>query len=246
MDVFEQNLADAEQMTRLAKTLCNTRKRRMRREVQETLGRALAVKRKDRASLDWIESSDLWVVLKPQSALERTMFDEAALDPLLRQSIVAVAAAVESYVVARAESLLTRAMSLGPLPPRLSEVPLTVGLGLSLQGAHQRPVWGYRRILLSHIEEQASADPDAMGKVFSLVGISNLLKRADQHRSVVKGRTHAELKALAERRNAIAHSADLVGRNKRRIRVREVEKITADAKEVVEAIDAVIESELAG
>lgn len=101
--VFEDNISDAERLLMLTTVLINTRTRRIRSELRERLGTAMKIARRRWDELDCVESADLLVVLKPGGAARREHFDEPELRPLLRQAIVAVAAAVESYV---AEGLL--------------------------------------------------------------------------------------------------------------------------------------------
>src|SRR5436190_14095515 len=92
LDVFEDNIADAERLLQLTRILLNTRKRRMRRELRETVGDAIKVGRRDQDGLDCVESLDVFVVLKPDGVARREHFTDAQLRPLLRQAIVALSA----------------------------------------------------------------------------------------------------------------------------------------------------------
>jgi len=60
LEVFEDNIADAERLTDLAAALVNTRVRRMRRELRDSVGDALGVRRGDRTpSIAWSRTRSL-------------------------------------------------------------------------------------------------------------------------------------------------------------------------------------------
>ena len=82
----------------------------MRRELRDTMGKALNYPRKSWSSLDCVESSDIFGVVKPNGAVVREHFSEVELRPLLRQAVVAISAAVESYVVEKAGSYIGAAL----------------------------------------------------------------------------------------------------------------------------------------
>ena len=72
---------------------------------------------------EWpVAISELFRVLKPGGAATREHFTEPELRPLLRQAVVAISAAVESYVAEKASSLVSEALKMDPLPPRLSQM----------------------------------------------------------------------------------------------------------------------------
>src|SRR5690348_17058801 len=98
LKVFESNVADAQALLALTRSLSNSRKRRMRAELRESIGTVLGLAKSKRAHLDCVESQDVFLVLKPGCKLQRHDFHEISLRPMLRQSVVAIAAAVESYV----------------------------------------------------------------------------------------------------------------------------------------------------
>src|SRR5215211_2427724 len=96
LDAFEETLADAERMLRIASGLADVRVKSMRADFKRNLGAALGVPSDQRALLERAEGRDAWVILKPHARLSRAMFGEAALSPLVRQSVVVIGAAVES------------------------------------------------------------------------------------------------------------------------------------------------------
>ena len=52
LDVFEENISDAQRLVDLSNALLNGRKRRMRRELRESVGEAIGLPRKRRDGLD--------------------------------------------------------------------------------------------------------------------------------------------------------------------------------------------------
>jgi len=101
MEVFEANIGDAERLIAFARSLENSR-RWTRATKRQAIGAALGIARKHQGSLGCVESPDVFVVLKPSSALKLEHFSERELRPLLRQAVVAISAAVESYVAEKA------------------------------------------------------------------------------------------------------------------------------------------------
>jgi hypothetical protein len=162
------NIADAERLLSFARALTNRRKYRLRRELRESVGKALKLPKGKWDGLDCVESNDGFVVLKPGGAARREHFTETELRPLLRQAVVAAAAAVESYVAEKAA--MYAASALANPPDRLKEVAITLVDVMDIEKRYQRRAWGYRAVLQAHLEREASSDPAKIGKVFSTVG----------------------------------------------------------------------------
>ncbi len=233
-------MTDARGLLELAGALGNQRQRRMRRELREKVGEALGVQKRHRDSLDCVESDRVFVILKPDKGLARDDFADEALRPLLRQAIVAIAAAVETYVADQADCMIGSALSLDPLPKGLRELSVSMADVLDLE-RYERRGWGYRRLLEDHLRHEASAAPSKIGQVFATVGVEKLWKQVDTQRKVKKGTSEVQMDALAKRRNQIAHSADWVGRGRAALEKDEVAAFERDAREIVEAIDAVLD-----
>jgi hypothetical protein len=140
IDVFEDNISGAARLIGLTKALENTRKYRMRKERREALGIALDLPKKDWDKLDWVESPDVFVILRPGGAFDRSDFTEPELRPLLRQAIVAIAAAVESYVAEKACCYIGDALD--GMPDRLRQVPISIGEVIEIEERYQRRRWG--------------------------------------------------------------------------------------------------------
>lgn len=240
IEVFEANIADAERLLALTRLLLNTRTYRMRRELRESVGEAMRVPRKRWDELDCVESADVFVVLKPEGRAAREHFTEPELRPLLRQAVVAISAAVESYVAEKACSFVSAAMKMDPRPPRLRQLSVSFEDVLWIEENYERRGWGHRALLRQHLVAAASSDPDQIGRVFSIVGRPGLWPLVDKERKAGKGTSERQMRDLANRRNQIAHSGDRSGRGRALLDFDDVETFYADAKAVVEAIDAVL------
>lgn len=231
---------DARQLVDLTEALTNRRKRRMRSELRENIGEALGVPKKHRDALDCIESDQAFLLLKADGSLDRSRFDADALRPLLRQAVVAIAAAVETYVADRACSLVGPALRGESVPERMRKLPINIGDVADIERTYKRRAWGYRALVERTLREQTSAAPSQVGMAFSTVGVSDLFKRVDAERKVKKGKSVEELDGLAQRRNAIAHSADWVGRGRASLTTGEVDGFFDASYAIVEAIEAVV------
>ena len=144
VQVFEDNMADAERLIALTRVLLNTRTRRMRAEMRDRVGEAIRVRHRDRTGLDCVESADVFVVLKPGGTAKREHFSEPELRPLLRQAVVAIAAAVVSYVAEKACCYIREALD--ARGRRLLDIPATVEQVLELD-LYERRGWGHRRLV---------------------------------------------------------------------------------------------------
>ena len=238
IDVFESNIADAERLIALTRALKNTRTYRMRRELREAVGPVLKLPKKQWDDLDCVESGEVFVVMKGNGTVRREHFTEPELRPLLRQAIVAIAAAVESYVAEKASSFISDAWTVQP--ERLRAMALSLGDVLDIEARYQRRFWGYRDLVEQFIEREASAHPAKIGIVLSTVGKKGFWAQIDARRKVGKGRSEAELEALAARRNKIAHTGDRVGSKRAALSVDEVEAHFENAKTIVEAMEKVL------
>jgi hypothetical protein len=240
LDVFEENISDAQRLVDLSNALVNGRKRRMRRELRESVGEAIGLPRKRRDGLDCVESDDLFVVLKPDGNVRREHFTETELRPLMRQAVVAIAAAVESYVAEKACCYIGEVLKADDPPRRLLDMPVTFEDLLWIEETYTRRGWGHRYLLEEYLRHEASADPSKIGQVFAIVGKRQFWKKVDQSRGVRQGMSEKELRALAERRNVIAHTGDRVGRGKAALEIEVVQRHLSSAKSIVEALDAAI------
>ena len=126
--VFEASIGDAERLIALNEALADTRSRRMRAEFREAIGNVLHVSQRDWDLLDRAESDHVLIIVKPRARCSRSDFDETQLRPLLRQAVVAIAAAVESYVAEKACGYVTgEFLRSESLPKGLESIPLTMG-----------------------------------------------------------------------------------------------------------------------
>ena len=239
-EVFEEHLADAEALLKFARGLRTGRLKRMRVERREAFRQIWRMSAKDAEQLDRAESSHLHVVIKPGSPFSRDDFTEEALRPLLRQAIVAISAALETWVADRAAVYVGEAIRTPP--PRLSRVPMDLRSVLEIEAGYKRRGWGYREVLINHLQEQASPSSFKVAQVFLLVGRKVSWPAIDKARDVERGTTEAELDALYARRNQVAHAADRVGRSRRAITPEEIEAWISSARSIVTTIDAHLET----
>lgn len=238
IEVFEANIADAERLLAFARALANGRKYGMRRELRESMGAALRVPKNRWGELDCVESDDVFVLIKPDGAARRNHFTEIELRPLLRQAVVAAAAAVESYVAEKAGTYVANALAAPP--ERLREVSITLIDVMDIEKRYERRAWGYRAVLEAHLQREASADPAKIGKVFSTVGQRGFWPKVDASRHAAKGTSEAELRALAERRNKIAHTGDRTATGRSLLALADAEAHVSNAKSIVEAMEVVL------
>ena len=240
IEAFELNMADAHQLVKLVEGFTNQRTRRMRAELRERVGDALKIPDRRRAELDCLESEDVFVTFLPGAKL--TPADFADSRPLLRQSIVAACAAVETYlgdkVMQKIGPLLKSEAS---LTSRLCDLPLSLSDWMHIEHRYQRKRWGLREIVVEpYVRENCSTAPNKVGIMLSLVGLEKWSKLLDVQRKVKTGDTVALLQRITDRRNRIAHEGDRVGRGRAALGVDEV-KTDLDALEsIVNAIEAVV------
>lgn len=236
IEVFEANIADAERLLSIARGLDNRRIRSMRRELREAFGSAMKVPKRDQDRLDCIESDDLFVIFKADSRLGRADFTEQELRPLLRQAIVSVAAAAESYVAEKASSYIGDALD--GAPGRLRRLRVSLGEVFDIEQSLTRRRFGWRRIVHERIERDSGAAPNKMDTVFGLVGKQVPWKRLDERRHVRRGESRKQMEALATRSNRIAHTGDRIGAKRAVIALAGVEGHLKNAKVIVESLDA--------
>lgn len=211
----------------------------MRTELRRNVGKALKLPIKDHDDLDCVESGDLFMLLKPGAAIERRHFTEAELRPLLRQAIVAIAAAVESYVAAKASTFIPSALSAPP--GRLREIQITVGEVLDLERKYPGSYgWRRRAVLERHLQALASCHSSQIGLAFSTVGQRDSWKKVDRHRKVPANTSAHEIDAIARRRDAIAHNGDRKGSGRNPLTVDEVQAFLDTARSIVTAFESVL------
>ena len=189
--------------------------------------------------MDCVESDDLFVLLKPGTSLGREDFE--AHPSFLRQAIVAACAAFETYLADRAEDEVRGCIRRKePLPSRLAKVTMTVGQWDTINQGYQYKRRGITEVVLQdHLAKESSTAPSKVGQLLSLCGVDKGMAKLDTARQVKKGTTQSQLTVISDRRNAIAHSGDRVGRGRRKITSDEVEAYLSQLESIVQAIEAV-------
>ena len=238
---FADNIEDAKTLMIYARAFENKRSRSMRQELRSRVGDALKVPINQQEYLDCLESDDLFVVFKPGRDIKRDQF--ADLRPLLRQSLVAACAALETYVADKAMEFVGAALRANEIPNRMKDISLTVGHWAEIEEKYKRRGWGIRAVIDEYIRKTSSTAPSNIGIVLSTIGVNKWAAMVDNTRNVVPGTTVKELEAITERRNLIAHSADKKGRGRASIELEEVERQLATVEDVVKAIEEVLEGQ---
>jgi hypothetical protein len=240
IEAFDLNIADARWLVETARILQNQRVRRMRKELRSKVGVLLKLPITDHNQLDCFESKDLFVVIKPGATITRDHVGN--LDPLLRQSVVAACAALESYVGDAACARIGLPIrSPGDLPPRLARIPLTIGDWKLIEDTYQRRRRGLReKILVPAIRELASTAPNQIGILLSMLAVDNWSRKVDEQRGVSRGQTVSQLDELTRRRNRIAHEGDRRGYGRSHIKLAEATSYVDVVESVVHAIECVL------
>ena len=235
---FKDNIADAEALLNYAIAFENRRSRSMRRELRGHIGDALKVPQKQRDELDCLESDDVFLVFLPGGSLNRGHFRD--LRPLLRQSLVAACAALETYVADKAMEFVGSAVRADNPPRRMQEIPFSVGHWIEVKRTYKKLGWAIRDVVEDHIRETSSTAPNRIAEVLSTVGFHDWVKKVDTTRQVQPGTTEAELRDLTDRRNRIAHSADRHGRGRAALDVSQVKACLRTIRSVVEATESLL------
>ena len=210
----------------------------MRKELRTRIGEVMRVPQRDQEHLDCIESDGLFIVFKPSGGIKRDDFND--LRALLRQAIVAGAAALETYVADIAMVFVGPALKSETPPTKLKGIPLTVGQWHDIEHSYERRAWGIREVVENHIREVSSPAPGQVGWVLGSVGVRDWSKRVDAERGVQNGTTVSDLQRIAARRNRIAHTGDRVGQGRACIDADEVDMELRTIRSIVEAIDALM------
>lgn len=245
LQAFALNMDDARQLTRLAEALTNQRTRRLRAEMRDKLGQALRIPVSKRPELDCIRSGDAYVILTPGSRLSRAQLED--LRPLLRQAVVAGAAATETYmadIAMKHVGALVR--SEAKATEKVRRIPMSVGDWIYIEQHYQQRRRGLRsRVLEPYIREFASTSPTKVGELLSLLGLKNWSKTVDHLRHCPAQDTVQALERITARRNKIAHEGDRRGYGRAHITIEEVVRDLDTLESVVRAIDKAIGDQIA-
>lgn len=238
-ETFDLNMADAYLLVELAEALDNFRARRMRRELREKVGMAIGVPAAQWTAMDCIESEEFFLVLKPGSGWEREHLQDRS--PLLRQAVVAGAAAFETFLTDRVVGRVREIMrSKDEFPPRLASIAMTVGNWRSIESYSYRWRGITEVVLRSHVREQASTASNQVGQLMSTIGVEQWARRVDSVRGVTRGTTVRELDEVTDRRNRIAHEADRRGHGRATIDAEWVRESLDHLEAIVKAVDSIV------
>lgn len=237
-ETFQANMQDARSLLEYAVAFRNQRAKRMRSELRKRVGEALKLSAKQQDQLDCIESDDLFVVFMPGGGLGRDRFDD--LRPLLRSSLVAACAALETYVADRTLEFVGPLITKHKMPRGLRDIPLTLGDWTDIETQYQRRGRGIKNIADEHIRELSSTAPNKIGAVLSTIGVSGWVKQVDGARRVRSGRTVKELDEITQRRNLIVHAADRKGRGRAALSPEDVERHLGSIDSIAAGLESVL------
>jgi hypothetical protein len=127
------------------------------------------------------------------------------------------------------------------LPNYLKDMTITIDEWHTIENGYQRRRRGLVEVSLrDRVARLSSADPDPIGKLLAMIRVDGWAQKVDGQRKVAKGTTHKQLKELATRRNAIAHTGDRKGRGRAVIDMETAQRHIDNARSIVEALDAVL------
>lgn len=237
MAAFNDNMADAHALVRLAEALVTNRTYRMRKEMRTKIGNALRIPQKRQDLLDCVHSDALYITLLPGSGWTRSDFQ--IQEPLLRQALVAGCAATETFLADRVTECcrrLTNDEDLG----RIGKISMTVAQWqvVNRSGYPRRAIAD--KVIAPHVALNASTAASKVGELLALVEIDHPMTKLDSVRRVAKGTTESELERITARRNQIAHQGDRSGRRRAHITREEVVADLAALESIVQTIDGVL------
>lgn len=239
-EAFELNMDDAHLLVDLAEALDTFRVRRMRRELRERVGAAIGLPKTRWDDIDCIESEAFFLLLKPDSGWERTHLQDRS--PLLRQAVVAGAAAFETYMADKVEGCVREIMrGHEDFPSRLGGIEMTTEQWRSIQMDYQYRWRGITEVVIKpHLREVASCAPSKVGLLLSMVGFDKWAQRVDNQRKLAPGSTVAQLEEFNDRRNQIAHSGDRRGNGRAVIHLDWTRTILDDVVSIAGAIEELV------
>lgn len=159
---------------------------------------------------------------------------------MLRQAIVAACAAMETYLVDKATDRISAVLKSESPPPRMLEIPLSVGEYRTIEHTYKRRGWGVRAIVEVAIRQQASTAPNQIGIVLSMIGIKEWSKKVDKVRGCNAGTTVEQLDAITKRRNQIAHNADRSGSGRATLTIERASTYLSQIEEITHALEKVV------
>lgn len=245
---FQINIRDAELLLGYTRAFSNRRTRAMRRELRESelrekVGEAIGVPKKRWDALDCIESGDLFVVFLPDGHPSKDEFGDHK--PLLRSSLVAACAALETYVADLTMPFVGRLITNRKhrkLPPRLKDINLTLGQWIEIEEFRRGGKGIKNRVVTPYINEMSSTAPNKIGKLLAIIDVRDWAKRVDKKRGFENGTTEKELIEITERRNLIVHTADRKGRGRGSLKEKDVDRYLENIKSIVNALESVLGS----
>lgn len=235
---FQDNIKDADILLSYAKGFTNNRKYSMRKELKDSIGDALHINVKSRDKLNCIDSGELFVVFRPDANLQPSDFVD--LRPILRQVLVAVCSAFETYIADKVMEHVSTVIKADNRPSRLEGIPLTLGRWLDVERRYKRRGWGVRAVIEEFIRETSSTASNKVGEVLSIIGVKSWAKRVDDLRRTPKGTTVEHLDALTRRRNLIAHAADRKGQGRATLEYKDVVEHVTHIRDIASAIEQLL------
>lgn len=237
---FQTNIRDAELLFEYAHAFRNQATYKMSKKRGKRVGEALDVAVKQRDELDWLVSKDLFVIFKPDGHLSRGSFSDLA--PLLRSSLVAACAALETYVADLTMPFVGQLITNRKLTPRFKDIKLTLGQWIEIEEYTRRGKGLKNRVVTPYIREMSSTAPNNIGKLLAIINVKDWAKHVDTARKVPSGTTVKDLDDLTERRNLIVHAADRKGRGRGSLKEKDVAHYLENIKTIVNALESVLRS----
>ena len=127
------------------------------------------------------------------------------------------------------------------VPRRLGKLQLTLDEWMFIDKTYGYKRRGLREVVVEPaIRQLSSANPNRVGELLSMLGVTQWTQKVDTERGVKKGDTQQTLDRIRCRRNKIAHEGDRRGRGRVPISVDEVNADLANLESIVAAIEAIL------
>lgn len=245
-ETFDIAIERSRYLLRMATGLTNNRQRRIQKKwasgFKEFMGWSQS------QNIDRIENDDVMLIICHNSILDREDFSATKLNDLLRASLVMAVSAVDAYFHAKIIRYIVECSHLDPAPPKLTEYKISVSD--FIRGRHATRINNVlRNAIERNLSFQSLQNPDKIADGLALIGISKFWSGVAKRMKEDVNSLKDNISSIVDRRNQIAHGADLSQSTKARNKPREispeyVEEVIDTLERVIRASEQVIESQL--
>jgi RiboL-PSP-HEPN len=217
---FQVAMARAKYLYEVYSALVNQRKRSIRRDWAESFCELMHWPKS--SDIDRVDSHDVVIVIKHDTAITADHFSADRLSDLLRASLVLCVSAMDAYFHCKILAHVVKAANREVIPPKLASERITIADFVRAK-RYKRRMTAIRNAIQRTLGFQSLQQADNIATSLKLIGIDTFWESVSRGLGKAVPAVKKRLAKIVRRRNQVAHEGDVSQSKKTRNKTHELQ-----------------------